>query len=117
MLLVHYNDLKSDLAGEIQRVADFLDISSRPNLWPQLVQAATFESMRQDGDTLMGATAPLFKEGSRGFFFKGTNGRWQDVVREEDLTLYDAKLRAILPPACVQWVSQGRLKAGDPRLL
>jgi aryl sulfotransferase len=59
----------------------------------------------------------LFKKGSRGFFFKGTNGRWQGVVSEEDLALYDAKLRAILSPACVQWVSRGRLKAGDPRLL
>jgi aryl sulfotransferase len=117
VLLVHYNDLKSDLAGEMQRVADFLDISVAPTLWPELVQAASFETMRRDGDTLMGATAPLFKEGSRGFFFKGTNGRWQGVVSEEDLALYDAKLSAILSPACVQWVSQGRLKAGDPRLL
>jgi aryl sulfotransferase len=116
VLLVHYNDLKSDLGGEMQRVADFLDISIAPTLWPQLIQAASFETMRRDGDSLMGPTAPLFKEGSQGFFFKGTNGRWQGVVSEEDLALYDEKLRASLSPACVQWVSQGRLKAGDPRL-
>jgi aryl sulfotransferase len=117
VLLVHYNDLKSDLAGEMHRIANFLDISIPPTLWAELIPAASFEAMRRDGDTLMGATAPLFKGGSRGFFFKGTNGRWQGTVREEDLALYETKLKAMLPPACVQWVSRGRFEAGDPRYL
>jgi aryl sulfotransferase len=117
VLLVHYNDLKANLTGEMHRIADFLDISVDPNLWPELIQAASFEAMRRDGETLMGATAPLFKEGSRGFFFKGTNGRWQGAVSDQDLALYDAKLKAILCPACIEWVSHGRLSAGDPRLL
>jgi len=117
VLLVHYNDLKSDLSGEMQRIADFLGISVAPALWPELVQAASFEAMRRDGDALMAKTASLFKEGSQGFFFKGTNGRWRNAVSEADLALYDAKLKAMLSPACAQWVSQGRLKAGDPRLV
>ncbi len=49
-----------------------------------------------------------FAEGSAGFFFKGTNNRWKGVFREEDLALYDAAM-ARLPPACAQWLAEGRL--------
>jgi aryl sulfotransferase len=115
ILLVHYNDLKADLSGEMQRVADYLDIHVSPDLWPQLVEAAGFEAMRRDGEALMGAAAAMFQGGSQTFFHKGTNERWQGVFREDDLTLYDAKVEAFFSPACAGWVARGRLEAGDPR--
>jgi aryl sulfotransferase len=117
VLFVHYNDLKSDLSGEMQRIAEFLEISVATSLWPDLVDAARFETMRRDGQVLMARTASVFKEGSQGFFFKGLNGRWRGVVNENDLAAYDAKLDALLPPACGRWVSQGRMLSGDPRLM
>ena len=60
VLLVHYADLKADLAGGMRRVADFLGIEVPAALWPDLVAAAGFEAMRQCGDTLLGATARAF---------------------------------------------------------
>lgn len=116
VLLVHYNDLKADLAGEMRRVADFLSIPVAPGLWPDLVAAARFEAMRRDGDALMGSVAKSFVGGASHFFHKGTNGRWRGVFREEDLALYAAKVEAMLPPACARWIAAGRLVAGDPRL-
>ncbi len=47
------NDLKADLDGEMRRIADFLDIAIPENLWPGLVQAADFESMKHSVDELM----------------------------------------------------------------
>lgn len=117
VLLVHYNDLKADLAGEMRRIADFLGISVAPDVWPMLVEAAGFEAMRRDGDTLMAHVASIFKDGSKSFFFKGSNERWRGIVAEKDLALYEAKAMAMLSPACRRWVAQGRLKAGDPRSL
>jgi aryl sulfotransferase len=111
VLLVHYNDLKDDLVGEMRRIGEFLDISIPPQLWPGLVEAAGFSAMRQNGDALMGAVAACFRDGGRRFFHKGTNGRWRNIFREEDLALYDAKLRAELPPACARWVTHGRAGA------
>src|SRR5687768_9195051 len=55
ILLVHYNDLKADLAGEMRRIAEYLDISTAPEVWPELVIAAGFEAMQRDGDTLVSA--------------------------------------------------------------
>jgi aryl sulfotransferase len=115
VLLVHYNDLKADLLGEMERVAKFLDISVASQDWPSFVEEASFEAMRRESETLISAIAPIFTEGSQ-FFFKGTNERWRNVVSEEDLALYDAKVAALLSPACARWVAWGRLKAGDPRL-
>jgi aryl sulfotransferase len=108
VLLVHYDDLKADLAGEMRRVADFLSIPVPPDLWPWLVAAAGFETMRRDGDVLMGSVAASFRGGAARFFHEGTNGRWHGVFRDEDLTLYDAKVEAGLPPACARWVAHGR---------
>jgi aryl sulfotransferase len=117
VLFVHYNDLKSDLSGEMRRIAEFLGISVAPSLWPELIDAARFETMRRDGNVLMARAASVFKDGSQGFFFKGINGRWRGVVNEDDLAAYDAKLDAVLPQACGSWVNQGRLLSGDPRLM
>ena len=115
LLLVHYNDLKDDLAGEMRRVADFLGISVPASLWPELVAAAGFEAMRREGATLMGSVAGMFEGGAHRFLYRGTNGRWRGVLTDEDLGLYAAKVAALLPPACAGWVAGGRLAAGEPR--
>jgi len=115
LLLVHYADLKADLEGEMRRIADFLEISVGPELWPRLVAAAGFEAMRRDGDTLMATTKLMFEGGAERFFYRGSNERWRGVLHPEDLALYDWKLKARLPPGCAAWVAQGRLAAGDPR--
>lgn len=114
VLLVHYNDLKADLSTEMDRVASFLKIRVEPSLWPQLVEAAGFEAMRRDGEKLMAKAATTFREGSKTFFYKGSNERWRGVVSDEDLAVYDAKVRSTLTPLCVRWLEEGRLKAGDP---
>ena len=115
VLMVHYNDLQSDLSTEMRRIADFLAISVAPDLWPRVTAAASFGAMRRDGDALMSSTAAIFKNGSRSFFFKGANGRWRGVANKEDLALYEAKAAAMLPPACARWAATGRAQAGDPR--
>jgi aryl sulfotransferase len=114
VLLVHYNDLKSDLPGEMQRIADFLEIEVAPAVLGEFVEAAGFEAMSRDGDALMARAAAGWRDGSRTFFNKGTNGRWRDVVSEADLALYDAKVKAMLSPECALWVAEGR-HGGDPR--
>jgi aryl sulfotransferase len=116
VLLVHYHDLKADLAGEMRRVADFLDIRVAPDLWPALVEAAGFEAMRRDGAALMGNVADTFQGGSSRFFHKGTNERWRGVFSEEDLLLYEAKAATSLSPPCRVWVADGWRRADDDPL-
>ena len=51
--MVHYNDLKADLAGEMARIAAFLDIAVPDELMPRLVEAARFAAMQRDGEALL----------------------------------------------------------------
>ena len=44
ILFVHYNDLLADLAGEILRVADFLEIPLSAEALPSIMQAASLET-------------------------------------------------------------------------
>jgi aryl sulfotransferase len=116
LLMVHYRDLKTDLAGEMRRVAEFLDIKVPETVFPLLVKAATFEEMRRSGDQLMPRLMTSFVGGTDRFFFKGENERWRNVFSTSDLDLYDQKLRAKLTPACSLWLERGRLGCGvDPR--
>jgi aryl sulfotransferase len=115
VLLVHYNDLTADLDGEMRRVASFLEIETAPGLWPQLVDAARFASMKRDGAKLMPRAAVMWKDGIDTFLFKGTNGRWRDVIGRSDLELYDTLSAENFTPGLARWVQSGRLETGDPR--
>jgi len=48
------------------------------------------------------------------FFNKGTNGRWRDVFAEEDLALYEMKVREKFSSDLAAWLSSGRLATGEP---
>jgi aryl sulfotransferase len=113
VLLVHYADLKADLAGEVRRIAAFLGIGCPPDLLGRIVEAAGFEAMRRDGEALMPGAARHFVGGADRFLFRGTNGRWRDLLGPEELALYEARVAADLPPDCARWLAGGRMAAGD----
>jgi aryl sulfotransferase len=114
-LMVHHSDLLYDLDGEMRRVAAFLDIEVNEAVWPSIVRAAVFEQMQAAGDALMPNLVKRFDTGSRRMFNKGTNGRWRDVLTDDDLALYDAKVREQFPPGLAAWIEGGRRASGAPR--
>jgi len=117
LLLVHYNDLKADLSGEMKRIAGFLGIETPSEIWPSLVEAARFETMKRDGAALLPGIEMAFKGGHDTFINRGTNERWRDVLTEDDVELYRERVAAELPPGLANWLENGRLKAGDPRTM
>src|SRR5262249_20296498 len=46
VLLVHYDELSADLEFQMRRLASLLGIAVPDELWPALVDAATFDQMR-----------------------------------------------------------------------
>ena len=114
VLLVHYNDLKADLDGEMRRIAAFLDIPVNEGIWPSLVEAARFETMRANGRSLMPRGHITWKAGHETFFKAGTNARWRAVLTEDDIALYEDRVRRETSLALAAWLAGGRLQAGDP---
>ena len=103
----HYDDLKSDRAGGMRRVADILGIEVAEDRWPALVEAASFGSMKKNADR----TAPdtnLRKWADNGRFFnKGTSRQWEGVLSAGSLELmYEVAGR--YPADFIDWLYRGR---------
>jgi aryl sulfotransferase len=56
----------------------------------------------------------IFDRGADSFFHKGTNGRWHDVLTQEQLERYDALVADDLPADAAHWLESGPLALGLP---
>jgi aryl sulfotransferase len=108
LLFVHFNDLLDDLEGEIRRVAAYLEIEVPEDAWPRIVDAATFATMKRNAEQIVPEASLVWKGGARQFIHKGTNGRWREVLTQDDLTLYPKAIERTLSPDCAHWLESGR---------
>ncbi|MCK9992745.1 MAG: aryl sulfotransferase [Alphaproteobacteria bacterium] len=105
----HYDDMKRDLGGQMRRMAQVLAIQVDEKLWPQLIQAAGFENMKQNADMLApDAETGIWKEPGN-FFNKGESGQWRAVLGPEELAVYEQTLRERLSPELAKWIEKGTL--------
>jgi aryl sulfotransferase len=108
VLLVHFNNLKADLPGEMRRIANFLGIEIEEELWPALVGHCTFEYMKKNAAALSPFLGMAFKGGAGDFVHKGTNGRWRDLLTAADLEKYERVVKERLTPECAHWLATGQ---------
>jgi hypothetical protein len=107
-LMLHYNELKADLEAEMRRIATALGIEVPADKWPELVTAATFESMKKNADrTAPDTNFKMWTDNSR-FFNKGVSGQWQGVLSAESLELLDEVI-AKYPADYIDWLFNGSL--------
>jgi aryl sulfotransferase len=107
VLLVHFNRLKTDLPGEIRRIARFLEIPIHEGLWPNILTHCGFDYMKVHAASLCPMFEFSLEGGAQAFIYKGTNGRWRDVLTAEDVDKYDRRAAAELDPACARWLATG----------
>ena len=102
VLLVHYDDLLSDLDGQMRRLARQFGIAVPEQVWPGLVRAATFRGMRDRADQLV-PTAGIFKSNAA-FFRQGTSGAGREVLSDEEAAGYYALVAQLAPPDMLDWL-------------
>ncbi|WP_129669831.1 sulfotransferase domain-containing protein [Phytoactinopolyspora endophytica] len=108
VILVHYDDLASDLEGEMRRLADRLGFSVPEEAWPSLVKAAGFEHMRANAERLAPDPAGIMKSRSA-FFRQGTSGSGNALLSDDDLTRYRDRTAELAPEDMLAWLHRGRL--------
>jgi len=108
LLFVHFNDLLADLPAEIQRIADFLDIALSPETLATISAAVSFENAKQNAEQLLPGAEQTWKGGATTFINKGTNGRWREILTDDDLRLYETTAARELTPDCRRWLENGR---------
>ncbi|MFG5380470.1 sulfotransferase domain-containing protein [Yoonia sp. R2-816] len=106
VLMVHFNDLKADMEGEIRRIADFLDIA--PTNWDAILRHCSFDYMKTNADAMAPMGGALWEGGGATFINKGTNGRWQASLPAADSAAYEARAIAELGAECAAWMMNGR---------
>lgn len=109
--LVHFARLKADMAGEIRRIAEFLDIEVDDAVWPTILEHCSFDYMKKNADSLSEVAKGFFEGGLSNFIHKGTNGRWRDVLGPEDSERYERLASERLTPDCAHWLATGERRA------
>lgn len=107
LYLVHFNDLKADLPGEIRRLAAFLGVELDEATLPAILDHCSIEWMRAHGNQTVPLGGAIFDGGAERFLHKGTNGRWRDTLTPEDVARYEAAALRELGPDCAAWLAQG----------
>ena len=110
----HYDDLQRNLDEQMRRVARILEVEVDEAIWPELVEAATFESMKARADEL----APDASEGAwksnASFFNRGSSGQWRGRLSAENLMRYDEVIAERLPHDLAEFLEAGT-SARDPK--
>lgn len=114
VLLVHFADLKADLAGEIRRIARFLTIDVDPARWPDILDHCGFDWMKRHAARAAPLGGSVWEGGAETFIHKGTNGRWRDTLSAAESRKYEAMALDRLGPDCARWLALGAAAARLP---
>lgn len=107
--LIHFENMKRDLPGEIRGLAKFLDIAIDGNRFPKIIEHCSFDWMKKNAVKSVPRGGVFWDGGAETFINKGTNGRWRDVLKPEDNKRYEAEALKQLGPDCARWLATGEL--------
>lgn len=100
--LFHYAEMWSDLDRQMRRVADALGVEADPEVWDELVDAATLDSMRsRASDTVPNVHQGIWVDPAK-FFRAGGTRDWASLLSADDVTHFEARAQALLGPA-TEW--------------
>jgi aryl sulfotransferase len=105
LLLVHFAELRADLAGQVRRIAGFLDISLTEAEMEDVVAHCGFAYMKANADWVAPRGGIAFDGGGNTFINRGSNGRWRDTLTGEDIAHYEATALRELGPDCAAWLA------------
>lgn len=104
----HYSDMLENLEREMRRVATYIGVDVPEASWPRLVEACSFATVKKNPKVVTGDGIDFaFKGGAETFINKGTNGRWKDVLSEDELQMYRDAMARTLDPDCAEWLESG----------
>jgi aryl sulfotransferase len=107
LMMLHFADLKADMPAEIRRVAAFLGIAVNEAKWDAIVEHCGFDYMKRNATKSVPLGGAFWDGGATTFIHRGQNGRWRDVLTEQDRAAYEARALKKLGPECATWLATG----------
>jgi len=108
VMLVHFNELRRDLPGQIRAIARFLSINVDEANWPRILTHCSFDYMKRTAAQLSAVLDASFVGGAQTFVNRGTGGNWRDALTPDDIRKYDRHCAANLTPESDVWLRTGR---------
>lgn len=102
VLLVHYADLIHHKPAQIEKIARFLNIEIDRSQKDMILRKSSVEYMKQESEKFEHRDFEKHR-----FIYKGTNGRWQNLLSDRHLKRYDDLLARKLDTDCANWVKNG----------
>lgn len=106
VLLVHYQNLKDDLPGQIARIAEFLSVDPESLHMGAIVRHCSFDYMSGRAEKM----APFGGEhmsSAKAFFHKGPKRDFRTELTPEQIQRFDHVALEKLGPECAQWLETG----------
>ncbi len=107
VLLVHFADLKADMPSQIARIAKFLDIEVSEETWPAILEHCSFDYMKRNAAKSAPLGGVFWDGGAETFIHKGTNGRWRDVLTQEESFKYERIANEQIGAEATNWLANG----------
>ena len=103
VVLARYEDLQHDLDGEMRRIAARLGLDVPADLWPDLVAATRFDSMRQRSSTSTPDHLGVLRDRSA-FFRSGVSGEGRAACSGAQLERYHRRVIELAEPGATAWL-------------
>jgi len=110
VLLVRYDDLCTDLEGQMRWLAARLGIAVPERVWPALVRGASFEDMRDRSDRLVAPDGAVSDRTA--FFGRGSSGAGREALSDEEMASYHARAGQLAPPDMLDWLHAPARRVG-----
>lgn len=102
VLLIHYSDLIKDKVKQVEIIANFLNVPLDNQKISLVMEQSSLEYMKENADKFQ---PPGFLP--KGFFKKGKNGLWKDLLTDETIAKYETTICEKLGDECSNWVKNG----------
>ena len=103
--LFRYEDMKADLDASMRRLADVLGVHVDEAKWATLVEAATFDRMRDRASDLAPQVTNGFWQDDSRFFHVGGSEQWRAFFDDAAQERYEKRLNDVASPELVAWVN------------
>jgi len=103
VMFLHFDELKEDMPGRIRAIADFLSIPIDEKKWEDILLHCSFDYMKNNAAPSTPMGGAFWDGGAQVFINKGTNGRWNDILTDEDNRRYEKIAEARLGVDCARW--------------
>lgn len=94
---------------EIRKIAAFLEIAIDESKWDDILLHCSFDYMKNNASSSVPLGGAFWEGSARIFINKGTNGRWIDILSQEESEKSEKIASEKLGPACAHWVATGEL--------